>query len=542
MQRHNKLILGIDFGTSKSGLAIFEGRGKARILARSGGDGTAADFPDWAFPTEVVLSTGTADPIVAPLYLSFGGDYDDNYEEVSRRPGLGQIVRTKSLKLRLGEVVSLGTAPHKIDDLIPGFLQYMRKELLSGTDPQNAYVVLGMPAGFEYAKRRALVKAAHVAGFAQVELLPEPIAGLLALSKSKNLRGKHILVIDYGGGTCNYAIMEVDTAGHFRVLCARSVPQGGEDITETLFRKFGPQPPVGSDELKFKIRRILGAAKMNYVPGKPIPNIEPITTVEGAFELSSERMRDPEEGFEATIHGAVSAVRDELERRSRGDDLAAIDEVHFLGESRRLFCFRELFWDRWLCDATKLRTSFGLVEQESQEIEAGTPNGDPFAQSRKLVALGCALHAGSLFGNQKTYLHSKTSWRIIGELLDMDGRPLKLRSVPKVKIPQEIPLPHRVRVDFTLDGEVNGFKVKFTGYEQLPNEVLLSHDMETFVVKPDAHSALEILPKGTEINLVFTIRRDELIEIKSYRAVHLIGKPFFHQLKLEWKSNLEGNS
>jgi len=536
MQRHSKLILGIDFGTSKSGLAIFEGRGKARILARSGGDGTAAAFPDWAFPTEVVLTTGTTNEIVAPIYLSFSSNYKDNYEDVLGCPGLKQKMRSGSLKLRLGETMLLNNTEYKINDLIPEFLQYMWKELLPGTDPQNAYVVLGMPAGCEYAKRKALVNAAHAAGFAQAELLPEPVAGLLALSKSKDLRDKHILVIDYGGGTCNYAIIVVDKAGHFTIQCARSEPQGGENITEALVKDFGPQG-VSDEVTKAKVRRFLDAAKINYVPGEKIPNVEPLTTPDNVtLEFDIDKMKDQKNGFEAKIREAVSAVRDELRRRSNGDDLHAIDEVYFLGESRHLFCFSKLFWDGWLRDVTKPESPFGLIKQESQDIETRTPNGDPFAQSRKMVALGCALHAGSLFASQKTYLHSQTSWCIIGELLDMDGNPLKYRPISNMEIRQKTPLPHEVRLNFTLGESVSGFRVKFAHGPQP------SDHMETFEFRPNAHSALKTLPKGTEINFKFKIRRDELIEIELCRATHLMGRPYILAQNLEWHSDLESNS
>lgn len=69
-------------------------------------------------------------------------------------------------------------------------------------------VVITVPALFELPQSRATSDAARLAGFEQVELLPEPVASGLAAGWNEQESGKAWLVYDLGGGTFDVSLLE----------------------------------------------------------------------------------------------------------------------------------------------------------------------------------------------------------------------------------------------------------------------------------------------------------------------------------------------
>ncbi len=78
--------------------------------------------------------------------------------------------------------------------------------------PERNRVYFGVPSEADGAFKDAILKMAKGAGFGTVDLIPEPIGALLYhismkdISASKARRG--VLVIDFGGGTCDFALLE----------------------------------------------------------------------------------------------------------------------------------------------------------------------------------------------------------------------------------------------------------------------------------------------------------------------------------------------
>ena len=62
---------------------------------------------------------------------------------------------------------------------------------------------------FNDSQRAATVEAANLAGFSQVELLQEPIAAATAFGVDEEIKDGYILVFDFGGGTFDVCLIQV---------------------------------------------------------------------------------------------------------------------------------------------------------------------------------------------------------------------------------------------------------------------------------------------------------------------------------------------
>ena len=71
-------------------------------------------------------------------------------------------------------------------------------------------VVITIPAMFNDNQKSATQKAAELAGFPQVELLQEPIAAAMAFGLDEKVKDGQILIFDFGGGTFDVCLVNVE--------------------------------------------------------------------------------------------------------------------------------------------------------------------------------------------------------------------------------------------------------------------------------------------------------------------------------------------
>jgi molecular chaperone DnaK (HSP70) len=135
--------------------------------------------------------------------------------------------------------------------------------------PEPSRVVVTVPASFQLNQRRDTLEAAALAGLALQggELLDEPVAALLDYlfsepSAAASFAGgsKNLVVFDFGGGTCDVAVMAVGVEDGRLVLSQRAVSRyhrlGGGDIDaaivyEVLLPELFAQNQVSPDQVDF---------------------------------------------------------------------------------------------------------------------------------------------------------------------------------------------------------------------------------------------------------------------------------------------------
>jgi hypothetical chaperone protein len=274
--------IGLDFGTTNSGAAVFDGR-RVHVFPL---DPTGHD------PT-VVRSTVylTRDHQVFVGREALDAYYRQNVGRPSRmvRQYVGEIEMTfaelptfvrevyvlvdkltpgrllHSLKSELAggyRGTTLFGRHYELEELIALYLRELRRRVEAQTGGSVDGVVLGRPVHFagggEAGDRRAerrLRRAAEMAGFQDVAFELEPVAA--ALHYELTVAGpQNVVVFDFGGGTLDVTVMRVGEPGQRRVFATGGVDIAGDAfdrriIEGLMLEHFGRGTTWGRDEAPF---------------------------------------------------------------------------------------------------------------------------------------------------------------------------------------------------------------------------------------------------------------------------------------------------
>jgi len=254
--------VGIDFGTSNSGVAVFDGT-RVKLLPVD---------PKNILP-EVIKSVLY---ITRDYRSSIGQEAVETYyrDNVNRQ--------RRYVKQWAGEIDYRGADMHYVrdiyvyvDELKPGrLLQYLktalRKEGYQGTQIFERYytvgdlaktylsllkqraedvlgepihaVTLGRPVKFSESAEQdrkaqeTLRQAAHDAGFKEVDFELEPIAAALDYEQSIT-KPQNVVIFDFGGGTLDIAVMRLGDAKSRKVYANGGVDIAGSDFDRTIIEK-----------------------------------------------------------------------------------------------------------------------------------------------------------------------------------------------------------------------------------------------------------------------------------------------------------------
>ncbi len=256
------LKVGVDFGTSNSGVAVYDGQ-RVKLLPID---------PKNVLP-EVVK---TVLYITRDYRPSIGQEAVENYyrDNVNRQ--------RRYVKQWAGEIDVRGADMHYVrdiyvyvDELKPGrLMQYLktalRKDGYSGTHIFERYytvgdlvqtylsllkrraedilgepihtVTLGRPVKFskspaqDHKAEETLRQAAHQAGFKEVEFELEPIAAALDYEQSIR-RPQNVVIFDFGGGTLDIAVMRLGDPRKRKVFASGGVDIAGSDFDRAIIEK-----------------------------------------------------------------------------------------------------------------------------------------------------------------------------------------------------------------------------------------------------------------------------------------------------------------
>ena len=107
-------------------------------------------------------------------------------------------------------------------DAAIGFLQTVLEDARSqrlDLEPAEREVIFGIPSEADEEYRRTLTKVAQESGYGNIRMVDEPRGALLYHVLHRDIRPQHamggILVVDFGGGTCDFAFMRGVRVAHF---------------------------------------------------------------------------------------------------------------------------------------------------------------------------------------------------------------------------------------------------------------------------------------------------------------------------------------
>ena len=275
--------VGVDFGTSNSVAAVFDGDDVTLVaLEDRGTDSTgASEHESEIMPSATyidrALQTRTGQGAIDRYIDDNTGRKVELVPEVigkamlavgyasagSRNPGetlavdvYGDAMTDTGMRGRLfrGTKRLLGKAdvrrlmvfdhPFRLVALVTPILLRMR-EALSAKVGAFDHGCVGHPVNFEgrdeHRNQLALSRlgeAYRYAGIAKPRFYPEPIAAAVSfLHANPDAVGEHVLTVDFGGGTLDFCVLERTPDNRFRVVDTHGIGLGGDHIDQRLFRE-----------------------------------------------------------------------------------------------------------------------------------------------------------------------------------------------------------------------------------------------------------------------------------------------------------------
>ncbi len=262
------MILGLDFGTTNTGAAVFDGQSlnllpldpasqnsticrTAMYFTRDG----QYHFGQGAINRYFAQNLGRRTKLnrvwvgeIAQVFAELPTFYRDVYVyEDEFSPGRIFL----SIKTTLRNPGYFGTAFqdqwYSASDLVATFLLGMNARIQAALSTPVRQVVLGRPVHFsdnpaedEIAQER-LLQAAFKAGFDRVYLEYEPVAAAKFYEQSLRHKKETVLVFDFGGGTLDFSVLEIGGSPERHILATGGIPIAGDVFDQRLFRQSIPR-------------------------------------------------------------------------------------------------------------------------------------------------------------------------------------------------------------------------------------------------------------------------------------------------------------
>ena len=362
-------IVGIDLGTTNSGIAYMEG-GKPTIIPNAEGK---------RLTPSVVGITPKGEIIVG---------------ELAKRQAVSMPERTvRSIKRKMGQdyKVKIGDKEYTPQEISAMILTKMKKDAEAFLGETIEKAVITVPAYFNDSQRQATRDAGRIAGFEVERIVNEPTASALAygLDKGKEVKA---LVYDLGGGTFDVSILDigaVDGETVYEVLSTSGNTQlGGDDwdnrIIDWMVKEFKNQTGVDLTKDLSAMQRVRDAAEQAKIELSTVMqtniNLPYITADEsGPKHLNLDLSRSQlEKMTDDLVDATVGPIRQAL-----GDaklEPEQINKILLVGGATRMPMIQNI-----------IRDLFGK-------------EGDKSINPDECVALGAAAQAGVMSGDVKDIL------------------------------------------------------------------------------------------------------------------------------------------
>ncbi len=293
--------LGIDFGTTNSGVGLFDGervrilpldrRGKDAgvvrtllYLTRDGQVHVGQAAVDTYYEQNIGRARRMAKKVVGEI-LVVAAEVSPHMRDVhvmvdELTPGR----LFQSLKSGLKEASFTGTdvfgRAYTLEELIALYLRALRERAAALVGQEVRAIVLGRPVNFgaddtfnELAEGR-LRAAAELAGFDEVIFELEPVAAALAYERSLD-RPQQVLVFDFGGGTLDLTVMRVG-GGERQVLATGGINVAGDVFDQEIIRyrlldHFGQGTTLGERGLPFPAHLTESLTHWQEIPALSAP-------------------------------------------------------------------------------------------------------------------------------------------------------------------------------------------------------------------------------------------------------------------------------
>jgi hypothetical chaperone protein len=252
--------IGLDFGTTNSGAAVFDGQ-RVRVFPLDPTSHDPAVFRSTLYITrdhECFIGREAIDTYYrqnvgrpSKMVRQYVGEIEVTAADMSFIRDVyvlvdeltpGRLLR--SLKSGLAtsyEGTTIFGRYYELEDLIALYLREIRQRVEAETDQTVEGMVLGRPVNFvgssgETDNQRAesrLRRAAKMAGFQEIAFELEPVAAALHYELTTG-KPQNIVVFDFGGGTLDVTVMRVGEPGRRQVFATGGVGIAGDVFDQRI--------------------------------------------------------------------------------------------------------------------------------------------------------------------------------------------------------------------------------------------------------------------------------------------------------------------
>ncbi len=257
-------IIGIDLGTTNSVIAVMEG-GAPKVIPSHEGQNTipsvVAFTKDGKRVVGVLAKRQAVTNPEGTIYSAkrfIGHRYDEVAAEAKKMPY--KVVKKANGDVAI-EVQGKEYAPQEISAAVLSLIKQTAEEYLGQAVTE---AVITVPAYFNDAQRQATKDAGKIAGLEVKRIINEPTAAALAYGFDKKKEGI-IAVFDFGGGTFDISILDVQDGVIEVKSTAGDVHLGGDDIDhriiDYLISEFKKEQGIDLHTDKMALQRLKEAAE-----------------------------------------------------------------------------------------------------------------------------------------------------------------------------------------------------------------------------------------------------------------------------------------
>ncbi len=219
--------IGIDFGTTNSSVAWYDPRTTdAEIILNAEGQPKTPSLVH--FDDNETLVGEPVENLIQDVSTD-----EARRDEVFRRT----IVSIKRNLLSPPRIALPGGRFVRPVDVSAEILKKLKRDAEEGHFHEEVRrAVITCPAEFNVLQRQKIEEAGRLAGFSEVALLEEPVAGALAYAQAGLDVGKHVLVYDLGGGTFDLAVLDNEDESFHVAMEPKGMERcGGDDFDLALY-------------------------------------------------------------------------------------------------------------------------------------------------------------------------------------------------------------------------------------------------------------------------------------------------------------------
>ena len=471
-----KIVVGIDLGTTNSLVAyVPKGSQYAQIIPVRGNSivPSVIHFDAHDLPAVGVYAKdkllGEPDRTIYSVKRLLG----KNYKDVSLDAlDLGyRIIDDEGDNL---VKVQVGSKFYNPIELSAEILKELKQQAELALNVKVEQAVITVPAYFNESQRQATRDAGKLAGLDVLRIVNEPTAASLAYGIQTESKG-HILVYDFGGGTFDVSILQIED-GVFEVLATHGDTYlGGDDIDRAIVNHWREKASQENKEIGAfgALRHWAEKAKIQLSNDKSAHFSHDF---KGAISLAltyDELVKLAAPILDKTWNSVKKALKDADLKH------ADIQEVVLVGGSTR----------------------FPLIEEHIKDwFHSSRINNQ--INPDEVVALGAAIEADVLAGNRSDVL-----------LLDVTPLSLGIETaggLMDVLIPRNSKIPVRVGREYTtsVDGQVNLKVAIFQGERELVAENRLLGEF--------ALQGIPSMPAGMpKIEIQFALNADGMLQVQA---------------------------